>query len=78
MRPGHGAERRYPPIVRTEYPEGVDLDFRYSAHDAYLLTGGALYHMIGAPIRGAGTLRWSENVGGTSLGVTVDCPLPPG
>lgn len=60
----------------TEFPEGIELDFRYSAHDAYLLQGAGLYHM-GPPTRVGATLRWHENVGGDQLGVQVDCPLPP-
>ena len=60
----------------ADYPDGVPLDFRYSGHDAYLFTGGALYH-LGTPIRNAHALHWSENVDGTHVVVTVDCPLPP-
>ena len=60
----------------ADYPDGVPLDFRYSGHDAYLFTSGALYH-LGTPIRSAHALHWSENVDGTHVVVTVDCPLPP-
>ena len=61
----------------TEFPEGIQLAFRYSAHDAYLLQGSGLFH-LGPPIQAGATLRWSETVGGVRLGVQVRCPLPSG
>jgi hypothetical protein len=69
-----GCRGRY---FTTEYPEGVQLAFRYSAHDAYLLQGSSLYH-LGPPTQAGATLRWSETVGGGQLRVQVRCPLPPG
>jgi hypothetical protein len=70
-----GCRGRY---FTTEYPGAVPLDFRYSGHDAYLLALGRLYHLIGGPVRSGGELHWSESIGDTKIGVTVDCPLPPG
>ncbi len=69
-----GCRGRY---FTTEYPDGIQFDFRYSAHDAYLLQGSSVYH-LGPPTQAGATLRWSETVGGTRLEVQVRCPLPPG
>ena len=69
-----GCRGRY---FTTDFPDGVQLDFRYSAHDAYLLQGSSLYH-LGPPTQAGATLRWSEPASGGQLEVQVRCPLPPG
>ena len=69
-----GCRGRY---FSTEDPYGLPLDFRYSAHDAYLLSAGVLYHLATGPVRAAHELHWSANLGGAKIRVTVDCPLPP-
>lgn len=68
-----GCRGRY---FSTEDPYGLPLDFRYSAHDAYLLSAGVLYHLAGGPLRTANRLRWTAHVNGGKLSATVDCPLP--
>jgi hypothetical protein len=60
----------------TEDANGLPLDFRYSAHDAYLLFAGTLHHLAVGPIRTAKALHWSASIDGARIGVTVDCPLP--
>ena len=69
-----GCRGRY---FSTEDPYGLPLDFRYSGHDAYLLSAGVLYHLATGPVRTAHALHWSANINGAKLSVTVDCPPPP-
>ena len=69
-----GCRGRY---FSTEDANGLPLDFRYSAHDAYLLWGGMLHHLGAGPVRTGHALRWRAHVNGANLTVTVDCPLPP-
>jgi len=52
-----------------------DIYFRYDARRAYLLRQSTLYR-FGPPRRVSGQLAWSDNFGGATVTVLVNCPAP--
>jgi hypothetical protein len=64
-------------IFDASYSDDIDMTFRYSSRDAYLLIGNNdLNYLAGPPKKRAGALVWSSNVDGRYIAVTVHCPLP--
>ena len=58
--------------------EHIDMLFRYTSRDAYLLIGnGDLYHFVTKPRGRHGQLSWDHQFEDRHITVLVDCPPPP-
>lgn len=61
----------------ADFGGGVNLSFRYSAHDAYLLIGSDLYYLGGQPTVKNGQLHWNSTVANRQIDIALRCPVPP-
>jgi hypothetical protein len=69
-----GCAGRY---FNADYTGNVEIYFRYSSQDAYLLIGNDLYHFVSEPTIGDGTLAWEQDFDDRNIAVTVRCGPPP-
>lgn len=69
-----GCKGRY---FTAHYTEDIEVFFRYSAHDAYLLIdNGAdpVFHFPTGPRHAGQALVWNRSFGGRRISVKVTCP----
>ena len=55
------------------FTEHIQMLFRYSSHDAWLLIGQDLYHFEQPPMRRHGQLAWSHRFDDRHIAVLVNC-----
>jgi hypothetical protein len=58
-------------------PADIDLLFRYSSSDAYMVDGDNVYHFVVGPLSRRGELVWDQTFGTTRVVASVACPPPP-
>jgi hypothetical protein len=69
-----GCKGRY---FTAHYTEHIEVFFRYTSHDAYLLIdNGAdpVFHFPGAPRKAGQSMFWKRSFGGRPISVRVTCP----
>jgi hypothetical protein len=69
-----GCKGRY---FTAHYTEHIEVFFRYTSHDAYLLIdNGAdpVFHFPGTPRKAGQSMFWKRSFGGRPISVRVTCP----
>jgi hypothetical protein len=61
----------------TAFDSGLNLYFRWSSKDAYLLVGSELFYLSGPGERHGEQLQWDWEIDGKTILIRIGCPPPP-